>query len=261
MSIEQHGAWEPSVRGLRVLVAGYYRTFAETLAAGLRLLGHFDPVDVALSPAQARHLLGVRRYDVLLLDPVLDLESWLALLRELGAGPSPPVVVVISELDEVQQAIDLLHEDVRAWVPQDVSLQGLLQVIHEAVMGHTTMPAALLDSVLQELLDRRAKDRESHSFVDELTPRQFEVLECLAGGLNRSQIAERLRLSPHTVRTHIHEVLRKAGVHSALAALALARETGYLGGPSAHDRSPRSPIERRGSRPSWGGTTADREAR
>src|SRR4051812_6294084 len=114
MSREQREAWEPSGKGLRVLVAGYYRALAETLAAGLRLLGHFDPVDVALSPDQGRHLLAVRRYDVLLLDPVLDLESWLALLRDVGAGPARPVVVVISELDDVHHAIDLLHEGVRA---------------------------------------------------------------------------------------------------------------------------------------------------
>jgi DNA-binding NarL/FixJ family response regulator len=48
--------------------------------------------------------------------------------------------------------------------------------------------------------------------------------------MSRSQIADRLLLSPHTVRTHVQEVLRKAGVHSTLAAIAKAREAGYRRG-------------------------------
>jgi DNA-binding CsgD family transcriptional regulator len=54
----------------------------------------------------------------------------------------------------------------------------------------------------------------------------MQVLRCLAAGLGRSEIAERLYVSPHTARTHIQRVLAKLGVHSALGAMAVAREVG-----------------------------------
>jgi DNA-binding NarL/FixJ family response regulator len=216
-----------SAPGLRVLIADDHRTFAEVLAAGLDLDGRFSAVDVACSPSQARGLLGVYRYDVLLLDPSLDVGGWLELLQAvLGERPSL-IVVVVSQLDEIQQVIEVLAHDVRAWVSKDTSVEGLLHTIDEALMGRTSLPSTLLGPVLKELLGRPAKSRAEASFVSELTPRQLEVFRCLAEGMSRGQIAEQLRLSPHTVRTHVQEVLRKAGVNSTLAALARAREAGY----------------------------------
>ncbi|CAM5719139.1 Response regulator transcription factor OS=Streptomyces microflavus OX=1919 GN=G3I39_28055 PE=4 SV=1 [Streptomyces microflavus] len=62
--------------------------------------------------------------------------------------------------------------------------------------------------------------------MESLTPREREVLRCMVAGLGRKAVAERLFLSPHTVRTHMQNVLGKLGVHSTLAAVALARRAG-----------------------------------
>jgi DNA-binding NarL/FixJ family response regulator len=69
------------------------------------------------------------------------------------------------------------------------------------------------------------KARASSS-ATRLTRREVQVLRCLAAGLGRSEIAERLYVSPHTARTHIQRVLTKLGVHSALGAMAVARDVG-----------------------------------
>lgn len=56
-----------------------------------------------------------------------------------------------------------------------------------------------------------------------LTRREREVLACMVEGLTQAATAERLFLSPHTVRTHARNILSKLGVHSALEAAALVR--------------------------------------
>jgi DNA-binding CsgD family transcriptional regulator len=56
-----------------------------------------------------------------------------------------------------------------------------------------------------------------------LTPRETQVLRCLAAGIGRAEIAKHLFMSPHTARTHLQRILAKLDVHSALAAMALAR--------------------------------------
>ncbi|MET0524053.1 MAG: response regulator transcription factor [Nocardioides sp.] len=221
---------------LRVLIADDHRLFGEVLAAGLALRGRFAAVDVARSPAHARLLLDAYPYDVLLLDPSLDLGSWLDLLGAVVDERPSLIVVVVSQLEDVQQVIQVLARDVRAWVTKDISLDGLLHAIDEAMMGRPSLPATLLGPVLEELLNRPARNWTEPSFLGELTPRQLEVLRCLADGMSRPQIAAHLLLSPHTVRTHIQEVLRKAGVNSTLAALAKARGLGYPAVP-APDRT------------------------
>ena len=154
------------------------------------------------------------------------------------------VLVVVSDIRDVQQVIQLLAQNVRAWVSKDVSLDDLLSTLDEAVLGHTSLPAPLLGPVLRELLGRPPKSPPAPSFLNELTPRQLEVLHCLADGMSRAQIAGHLLLSPHTVRTHVQEVLRKAGVNSTLAALAKAREVGFPAGAPPDPSRVRSHRER-----------------
>ena len=233
VTVRARPASEQPSRGMRVLIADENRTFAEVLAAGLELERRFSTVDAACSPSHAMRLLQVSRYDLLLFDPSNDLGSWLEFLRAAVSERPALVLVVVSDIGDVQQVIQLLAQNVRAWVSKDVSLDGLLSAIDEAVLGHTSLPAPLLGPVLRELLGRPPKRPAAPSFLNELTPRQLEVLQCLADGMSRAQIAGHLLLSPHTVRTHVQEVLRKAGVNSTLAALAKAREVGYPGGAPA----------------------------
>jgi PAS domain S-box-containing protein len=62
----------------------------------------------------------------------------------------------------------------------------------------------------------------------ELTPRQLEVLRCLAMGLSTDQIAERMGIARDTVRNHVRDLLRRLGVHSRLEAVIAAHERGLV---------------------------------
>jgi DNA-binding CsgD family transcriptional regulator len=73
------------------------------------------------------------------------------------------------------------------------------------------------------ILSVEAADRQALRLGVELTPRQHEVLVLLADGLSSEQIATRLELSIDTVRNHVREILRRLGVHSRIAAVAMAR--------------------------------------
>ena len=64
--------------------------------------------------------------------------------------------------------------------------------------------------------------------LEELTPRESEVLRLLAEGLTAAQIAAKLVISPKTVATHVQRILAKLGVHSRTQAVALAYESGFL---------------------------------
>ena len=80
--------------------------------------------------------------------------------------------------------------------------------------------------MIRELTTARRDRTESERLVDTLTPREKQILRCMVAGLGRQAVAERLYLSPHTVRTHMQNVLGKLGVHSTLAAVAVARRAG-----------------------------------
>ncbi|ARF77130.1 DNA-binding response regulator [Kitasatospora albolonga] len=237
---------------IRVLVVDDHRIFAESLAAALAAEPDVDVAAAGSGPAALRALERAtaegRPYDVLLVDaelgglttgggsgaPALSLPrqeepgavDGIALVA--GVREARPAVrsVVLAEKDDPRRAARALQAGASGWVAKDCSLQRLLTVIRGVLREETHLPPALLTGVLRELTATRKHRTESEQLVESLTPREREVLRCMVAGLGRKAVAERLFLSPHTVRTHMQNVLGKLGVHSTLAAVALARRAG-----------------------------------
>jgi DNA-binding NarL/FixJ family response regulator len=67
------------------------------------------------------------------------------------------------------------------------------------------------------------QQQDEDTLLAALTPREREVLACLADGDGRRDVAERLYLSANTVRTHLQNLMAKLGVHSSLEAVAVTR--------------------------------------
>ncbi|WP_104818016.1 response regulator transcription factor [Kitasatospora sp. MMS16-BH015] len=145
--------------------------------------------------------------------------------RVCRAFPELRAVVLAAE-DEPRRAVRALQAGAGGWVAKDSSLNRLLAVIRGVLCEETHLPPALLTGVVRELTAARRDRTESERLVETLTPREEEVLRCMVAGLGRQAVAERLYLSPHTVRTHMQNVLGKLGVHSTLAAVAVARRAG-----------------------------------
>ncbi|MEU3313244.1 LuxR C-terminal-related transcriptional regulator [Streptomyces sp. NPDC048387] len=148
--------------------------------------------------------------------------------------------VVLAERDDPRRAAQALQAGASGWVAKDCSLSRLLAVIRGVLREETHLPPALLTGVLRELTAARKHRTDSERLVESLTPREHEVLRCMVAGLGRKDVAARLFLSPHTVRTHMQNVLGKLGVHSTLAAVALARRAGVRPAELAGDVVERS---------------------
>jgi two-component system nitrate/nitrite response regulator NarL len=80
---------------------------------------------------------------------------------------------------------------------------------------------------------RRSGRRSAQELLlDQLTEREVEILSLLAAGRRPDEMATILAISPHTVRTHIQNMMLKLGVHSRLEAVSFARRSGLLAGPA-----------------------------
>ncbi|GAA1250148.1 response regulator transcription factor [Kitasatospora nipponensis] len=145
--------------------------------------------------------------------------------RSCHSYPGLRAVVLAAEEDP-RRAVRALYAGAAGWVAKESSLTRLVTVLRGVLRGETHLPPTLLTGVVRELTTARRDRTESERLVDSLTPREKQVLRCMVAGLGRQAVAERLYLSPHTVRTHMQNVLGKLGVHSTLAAVALARRAG-----------------------------------
>ncbi|MFD4987065.1 LuxR C-terminal-related transcriptional regulator [Streptomyces sp. NPDC058374] len=241
---------------VRILVVDDHRIFAESLAAALTAEPDVDVSAAGSGPAALRCLergtAEGRPYDVLLVDADLGAGrparpgelrevpdgtpvDGIALVAGVRAVQPGVRTVVLAERDDPRRAALALQAGAVGWVAKECSLSRLLTVVRGVLRDETHLPPALLTGVLRELTAARKHRSDSERLVEALTPREREVLRCMVAGLGRKAVAERLFLSPHTVRTHMQNVLGKLGVHSTLAAVALARRAGVgpadLGSP------------------------------
>ncbi|WP_037608174.1 LuxR C-terminal-related transcriptional regulator [Streptacidiphilus rugosus] len=250
---------------IRVLVADGHRIFAEALATALAAEPDVEVAAAGSAAAAERSLERAagegRAFQVMLVDAdlgagpgagsTLGVTAHVPAQRRPLAAPAlpprPPTaqggdgialigraravhpdlrVIVLATADDPHRAVRALQAGAGGWVAKESSLGRLMAVIRGVMRDETHLPPSLLTGVVRELTAARRDRTESERLVDSLTPREKQVLRCMVAGLGRQAVADRLYLSPHTVRTHMQNVLGKLGVHSTLAAVALARRAG-----------------------------------
>lgn len=225
---------------ISVVVVDGQRTFADALSTRLAAEPGLGMVLVAESVTATRRLLVGRRVDVVLLDS--ELPGGLAFAAELaspaGGTPGGIKVVMLGAVPEPAQIVAALRSGVSGWVPKEDSVEQLLGVVQVVMRGELSLPAAIGGPVLRLLLEDGEAQAPSRNPLARLTPRELEVLALLAEGICRSEIAQRMHLSAHTIRSHLQNLMAKLGVHSTLEAVALARQA-WQGDANLRNGTPR----------------------
>jgi DNA-binding NarL/FixJ family response regulator len=216
------GAPRPD-EAIDILLVDDHRVLADVLALRLRMEPAVRRVELASSVPAARAVLNSYRPDLILLDLNLEHSSGLELFAD---GASYPTVLVLSGDSDPDRVIEALHAGAAGWICKDSEVDLLLRSAARALRGELVVPRAMLQPVLRRLLHATRPDQPGQGFLDELTPRERDVLGCLVAGLTRSEVAARLHLSTNTVRTHVQHLLRRAEVHSTAALVAKTRALG-----------------------------------
>jgi len=129
-----------------------------------------------------------------------------------------PLVVLLDDFDRATGA-RALRAGARAVLPRDAAPEALRAAIRAAAAGLASVPAAVTGA----LLDRPSPDEDQP-----LTPRELEILMLLGEGLVNKQIAVRLGISEHTVKTHLAAVYEKLEASNRAEAVATGLRRGLI---------------------------------
>jgi DNA-binding NarL/FixJ family response regulator len=203
------------------------RIFGEALAARLgsdadmRVLRVANSADTIVE-AFRHSLVDVVICDVVLFDSErLKLQLATVSGSERRDGQKRTAIVVLADHDDGHRLGRAVRAGARGWVPRDASADDLAAAVRAVATGGTWIPSKVLTRLLDELTESQTLTQKA---LATLTPREREVLGCLSEGLNRMEVASRLRLSTNTVRTHVQGILSKLHVNSSVAAVALLRK-------------------------------------
>jgi two-component system, NarL family, nitrate/nitrite response regulator NarL len=155
----------------------------------------------------------------------------------LGASPGTALVAIAADA-AAHPIDDLLREGFCAIISKDVPLDDFVAALVDVVS--TRRPEGVM--VVGGRPKRRIRD--GSEIVVQLTRREREVLELLVEGASGHEIAEELRVSINTVRSHIQSLFAKLHVHSQLEAAALAVRVGLVDLAALRSRSDSPPARR-----------------
>jgi DNA-binding NarL/FixJ family response regulator len=218
---------------IRVLFLDRLRTFGDVLARSLAERSDLDVLVMSptgdIDPSLLTH--GSSDVAVVSCDIARDLA---ATLRPGDTWGGAPHVVVLGDLTDSEHAPEMFRRGASGWVDRSASIDELARTIHAADQGETRLPPRLLTGLMAELAERPRPDDERYARVARLTPRELQIMQMIARGLGRREIAAQLHLSPNTVRTHVQSILSRLEVHSTLAAVALVRGVAVPVGSPMH---------------------------
>ncbi len=211
---------------IRVLLADDQRVVREGLEMLLGLLPGIEVVGSAADGEEAVRLAVARAADVVLMDLRMPRMDGIEATRRLAdARPAARVIALTTYADE-PTVLSALRAGARGYLTKDAGAEEISRAIAAVARGE-----AALDHAVQHHVIGAVAQAEAAAPPDGLTPREAEVLVLIAEGLSNQEIAERLVVSPATVKTHVNRVFAKAGVRDRAQAVAYAYRSGLAGSP------------------------------
>ncbi len=202
--------------------------------AGFRvLLESAEDVEVegeAANGAQAVALARETRADVVLMDIRMPEMDGLEATRRIAADDdlAGVKVLVLTTFEADEYVFEALRAGASGFLLKDTEPAELLQAVRIVARGDALIAPSVTRRLIAELTARAPRDRPAPGQLDELTPREREVMSLVARGLTNQEIAEQLVISPATAKTHVSRTMMKLGVRDRAQVVVLAYETGLV---------------------------------
>lgn len=147
------------------------------------------------------------------------------------AASRTPALVVLADTPAITWVVDALRAGVRGVLPHDATPDEIIAAVEAAAAGLVTLPAELATELVSSIRTPsapRRPDAATAAASQTLTPREGEILGMLAEGLANKNIAARLGISEHTVKTHVAAILTKLDAFSRAEAVAIGARRGLI---------------------------------
>ena len=168
------------------------------------------------APAALRRVPETRPQVVLVDAELGDHDSYALVAEILRAAPEVRVLV-IDLLPAPEDVVEFIRQGASGFVVKDATVEDLVHAVRSVARGTDVLPpvltGALLSHVAQLELGGPAAGTRRGIRV---TAREREIIDLIADGLSNKEIAERVHLATHTVKSHVHNVLQKLALHSRL---------------------------------------------
>ena len=208
---------------VRVGLADDNPRLIQSISKGLNQYEHLELVFVAMNGQEVLDHLNKKSIDVMLMDINMPEMNGIDATKLLKDKYPAIKVIMLTVFDENDKIFDSILAGASGYLLKDVKTIEIIQAIEEVLDGGAPMSPEIATRILG-LLRGKSSGELQQKRADKfgLTPRELEILQEIASGAHYNQIAERLYISPKTVRKHIENIYSKLHVHNKVEAIQLA---------------------------------------
>ncbi|GAA4637145.1 response regulator transcription factor [Actinoallomurus vinaceus] len=215
---------------IRVVIVDDQTIVRAGFAALLAAQPDIDVVGQCGDGREAVRLAEAHRPDVVLMDirmPKMDgIDATKRILADPANGSTRVLMLTTFDVDEY--VYEALSAGASGFLLKDSTADDLVAAVRVVARGDALLAPQVTGRLIREFARQRRDQPKPAPALATLTARETEVLQLIAGGLSNAEIAARLVVSEHTVKTHVARVFTKLGLRDRAQAVVLAYESGLV---------------------------------
>jgi DNA-binding NarL/FixJ family response regulator len=219
---------------IRCLIADDQAMVRESFAAILAAQPGITVAGQAADGAQAVRETARLAPDVVLLDVRMPVMDGLAAAREILAGDAPdngpprPHVLMLTTFDLDDYIYEALRAGASGFLLKDATTAELVHAVRVVAAGDALLAPSVTRRLIADFARQRRDPPPPPAMLDQLTPRETEVLRLIARGLSNAEISQTLVIAEQTTKAHVGRILAKLNLRDRAQAVVLAYETGLV---------------------------------
>lgn len=206
------------MKKIHILLIEDNRLLREGIASMLKKQSDMHVVATVGNGENILQLIGKLNINIVLLDLGLRNQNSLQIVK-LTKQHFPGIKLIAMDLIPLQADVfEFIRAGVSGFILKDASVNDFLKTIRSVSQGVQVLPPHLTGSLFSQIVEYALNGSKPSEVIESIrmTKREKQVIELIADGSTNKEIAQKLHLSPYTVKSHVHNILEKLALHTRI---------------------------------------------
>ena len=216
------------MKPIRVMVVDDHPLFRQGVASLLREQTDMEFIGEAEDGARALSQIQALHPDVILMDIQMPNVDGIEATRKIKEILPDSKVIILTVAEEEQKLFEAIKSGADGYLLKKIGSQALLHTIRGVFLGEASISRTMASKIIKEFSEQARRDKSNEEGLQELSPREMEVLDQVTQGQTNKEIAAFLSISEGTVKNHMRNIMDKLHLRNRAQAAAYALRQGLV---------------------------------